>query len=138
METANNKEVLIQLVKTTSLALCNYIETSSNSQPKNNNKVYVIGKHWTDGCEAESEIIGVLDNISTAKEGISKLFDKVSAEYAKNYNNHIGVHRVINETDNTTEICNIEGYNIWCTELGIKDEILITLTECTINNNIKL
>ena len=53
MEAANNKEALIQLVKTTSLALCNYIEASSNSQTKGNKNVYVISKHWSDGCEME-------------------------------------------------------------------------------------
>ena len=86
----------------------------------------------------KNDIIGVLDNVNTAKEYIRKLFNKVIAEYAKNYHNHIGVHRVINKTNNATEICNIEGYDIWCTELGVKDEISITLTECTISNCIKL
>lgn len=133
METENNNEELIQLVKTTATALCNYIKSKPNPCTKENKKVYVISKNKSYDSEVESSIVKVFDNIDTAKKCIRKLFDNIYAEYTYKYDSNMGVHKVTNRNSNI-----IERYDVWGLGTGVNSEIEIILTEHTISNSANL
>ena len=133
MGTANNNEALIQLVKTTAMALCDYIKSESNPQPKDNKKVYVISKHWTDGSSTEYNIIGVLDDINVAKECVKKLFYNTYNEYIKKYKDYVNSIKYEFQYENILE----RDYVLY-REHGMKDKTAIILTECEVSNEIKI
>lgn len=133
METENNNKVLIQLVKTTAMALCDYIEANPNTCTKENKKVYVISKNQSYDSGVESSIVRVFDNIDTAKKCIRKLFDNIYAEYTYNYHSNMGVHKATNRQSNV-----IERYDVWGIGTGVNDEIEIILAEHTISNSVNL
>ena len=133
MESTINKEVLIQLVKTTATVLCNYIESKPNPCIKENKKVYVISKNKSYDSEVESSVVRIFDNIDTAKKCIRKLFDNIYAEYTYNYHSNMGVHKATNRQCNV-----IERYEVWGIGTGVNDDIEIILTEHMISNSVNL